>query len=859
MPLMSLAQNQNGRSLDQGGESCATAVQIPGYPFIDNGITGETDDCLGMPFFDVFYWFVAPQTGFYTADVCFSPGGISLRAWLNGCGNPNIPMLPNGQCGNNTQPTLQLHLAAGQTVYFEVGTALPSIPPQPYVFSLQGPPPENPQIQLNEHDLVFPATHVGDVSAATVTVANVGSGTLNVQIEPTSPAFVVEPSLLALAAGESQPVTLLFMPFFDHDFTATALFRSNSVVQPVDSVRMTGTGCPPVSLPLPPRLFDAGASDAIYWAMPWDQNAQSTEYAVEFSEDNFMSAMFVQPAIGHGSDPAYLTASMWAVMAHGAITGLSPNTTCQVRLRARDCTGLEIIGPSATMTTRPAFNPGSLPFGLTIRSVNADSIELNWQPLDEEAHHNGFVDVTVYVDESVNGPGQPVAVTTANSIRLPVTSPRSFYSVRANFSGTFAGIHPYIAWPPEGALLSGSNTVIVNDFLHVNEWDSFRVDVNGQFVGSNRNCPWSESGVRGIPVDFGQFDHGPAMIQVTVVTPQGVVVTVAGLVMIQSTGHAEFVPHYYELPRPMASADTANVQPPSAGGVVNYLWEMSKVDERYGTSISFDWPASADSLVLIHCSPIPDMKILTEDPNWYKYAAEPAGVKTVTFDPVVWVWGIHCCCDDMTILSAGTANGDYGGTKNFPLGAIVRCDPETRDYFIGFSFEIEATIKWELAEDFIICYWGQDCKRTSTTETGSCNNAGVFQPAVPPETETSHKEHGGNDYPRDGANWGNDDYRPDNHGETLDMSQLIKGTVRWLDVPNIRGTRPRNRAIRDTRHAAFSARIDPQCQPVNIICCQQWEVEWDVTICPGCVVTQTVAPRIFNQSTPADCPTLAEN
>jgi len=115
---------QSGRtpsSLDQGGETCATATVISGEPYSTTGILGAYDDCVYMrPYYDVFYRYTVPSTGQYQIDMCASTGDTYLRLWLDGTCCTGSTTYNDDSCGDY-DPKLIVGLTSGQTIYIECG------------------------------------------------------------------------------------------------------------------------------------------------------------------------------------------------------------------------------------------------------------------------------------------------------------------------------------------------------------------------------------------------------------------------------------------------------------------------------------------------------------------------------------------------------------------------------------------------------------------------------------------------------------------------------------------------------------------------------------------------------------------
>jgi hypothetical protein len=134
-----------GESTRNGGETCASAFVIPALPFSESGSLGNTDDCAGRPYYDIFYTYTAVQSGNHTFDMCGSPGDTYMRLWTGGtcCGGTSVT--DDNSCGSDFDPTVTINLTAGQMIYIECGRYQQSGYPGTYVFHANGPltPPAN--------------------------------------------------------------------------------------------------------------------------------------------------------------------------------------------------------------------------------------------------------------------------------------------------------------------------------------------------------------------------------------------------------------------------------------------------------------------------------------------------------------------------------------------------------------------------------------------------------------------------------------------------------------------------------------------------------------------------------------------
>jgi hypothetical protein len=105
----------------QGGETCATATSVTALPWNVSGVLGQTDDCVGTPYFDVFYVMTAPAAGSYTFDMCNSYGDTYIKIWTSGTCCSGSYVTGDDECGG-LDPSISVTLALGQVVYIECGS-----------------------------------------------------------------------------------------------------------------------------------------------------------------------------------------------------------------------------------------------------------------------------------------------------------------------------------------------------------------------------------------------------------------------------------------------------------------------------------------------------------------------------------------------------------------------------------------------------------------------------------------------------------------------------------------------------------------------------------------------------------------
>jgi len=715
--------------------------------------------------------------------------------------------------------------------------------------------------------LIMLTTYVGMSTMMSFPITNTGAEPLCIDsLRTNGHIFTASVPPLQLGPGEGFVVDVVFSPTFEYDFEGEVTIYHAQATQAKTKVMLLATACTPASPPPPPILHTAGSPHHLYFSMPWDPlNSETTKYAVEYSSDGFATSNWVAPSPAmYPPDPVFVTLGMWGQGGRGVISGLAPAASYEVRLRTQDCAGTVAIGPSAMMATEPAFDLVTDP-DLTIQVVHPDSVRLSWNPVITESLGRNVQGLTwgVYFGTLIDLSDDLIGTTTTGSYVFGDVDSlqQGYFVVRALGEEVLNQPHPFISWPPANSELAGLNTVVIQDYLHQSLWDSFTVvldpETDAILLGSSHRNPWDLAEKNAVAYDFSAVTPGPHTIRATVFDPSAGSFTSDIHIIARSLFQRDFNVNWDQL-RYLYLLDTVGVTWQMPYAPTDVLWETSK-GQRYGSPavVEYEPTNPLDSLVLIKIK-IPTLqRYLSEYDDWFDdNTQEFAGVEQE--EPVkVPKVNISCCCDNLEIRTAGVSDGTYCGQKNVPLGATVTC--AGGNYEVSFAFEVVLTLKYFISEVPADCYWGQDAKGDRSAEIGTCKN-GAFVPLKPPDREEFHKEYGGVEYPRGGAAYGNDDYRPDRHGGTLDQSQQIRGKVRWWDKPGVEGPLPGGGlAIRYTANDAFFARADPQCQPVNIECCRSWEIVWDVTFCADCSIIQTTPPTFQNEQTPLTCPALAAN
>lgn len=851
------------------GETVYNPIPIPSLPFSAFGATtGHCNDndvaCPdpGSQSPDVVYSYTPPQNMQVTISLCGSDFDTKLYV-LNGT---TLVGCNDNSCGQASE-IQGLTLSSGvpySIVIDGAGGASGN-----YALSVSQFVPCQGTAQVNTTGISFPPTNVGTTSNQTLLVTNTGTGNLCVSnVTTTGHIWTVSPTTFTLSSGQQQPVTVTFLPTFEHDFSGMIEIVSSDGAHPRDSVRVSGTGCKTAIAPPPPILRNAGSPSAAYFSMPWDQNGQKTEYAVEVSQNNFGTSWYLDVHPGTYPTKQYHQAGVWGTQGSGYMGGLLPNTAYQVRLWTRDCTGREVNGPAASITTATDIVMRDTT-KLVISVVNSDTVQLNWNSALVDVNNlpvknEGFA---VYRGPRADSINEFLGQTSTGFMRVPTgTNTRAFFRVEPVLYDAYTGPKPFISWPPDGAHLTGNMFVDIQDLIHSDEWTSFTVTIDSAntqaLVGSSLKNPWSYGGRESASTDFGRFPSGPHVITASVLYGNNQTVSDSIHVVIEPRTDATFTGSYDESHH-MFSADTAGVQN-LPNDVTDILWPISTVGERFGPHINFEWKPTFDSLNLLKPFIQRDSKVLSTDALWFYNPLENAAFVPTTTHPI-WIWVyIACCCIDIDIATAGNVAGNYpvGGGPT-PLGPVVSCNAATGDFEVGFGWEVTVIYHYYLSFIPANCYSGQDAKGDRTRTPIVCVHIPLDGTVEIPAglTRTGHKNYGGTDYPAGGAGYGNDDYRHDNNGGYLDESNLIGGIVRWYDEPSSSGTLPKGTGMRLTANDHFLCRADPECPPIPpVLCCKEWDCAWDVTFCQNCSQTiQHTPPTFTGPAVPGACPALAGN
>jgi hypothetical protein len=695
-------------------------------------------------------------------------------------------------------------------------------------------PPCGGIISLSEDSLVFAPAYIGSLSVGSVIVTNAGTEPLCVDsVTTTGHVWQAIPSSFIVAPGQLFPVQVNFLPTFDHAFEGVIEFFSSDPEKPRDSIIVSGTGCHPAVEPPGPILHSAACPTAIYFELPLDSNREMTKYMVESSLDNFATSDVLPCYAPYEDDPFWVSAVHWGKYGQGVILDLEASTTYQVRLHAKDCTGIELIGPAASIATEPAIEVATEP-ELTIMYVNENTIRLHWNPQVADSAGNELPNIGyfVYIGDDPDTVDSLVDWSLNGTVDMALNSwQRGFLTVDPVLEGIYDQPCPFISWPPEGATVEGWNCIVLQDFVHFSQWDSFRIEVNGILVGSSFDNPWGWNSRRMSCIDFREVSSGPATIHAVVVDKHNRVFEDMCYVTVFNSGFPDFDAQYDSILQRF-SLDTLNiaVDPQT---IREIYWPTSTAGERYGGHITFDWDTTRDSVTVVLPFTILDGKILNEEGiGIHNNDTNKVAVVPKQAEPAVEKRMLGQCCESVAIT----------------LGEIIHTCTRVQ-HKIDVGVKVEFTYR-NVEERTATPTHGQDAKGDRVYTKGTCTkdaqDSVVFtpNPSTPevPNPVTVHKRHNNTNYPYGGTEWGNDDYRGGEAKWDINHNRLS-----WGDSPDDPVWRVKGQASRIVSHNKFKVWARPKCPELaNGACCKTFEINWDVVCCKDGSTKVNVAPAITN-------------
>ena len=148
-------------------ETCAGAIHVvPNLPYSYSGNLGYFNDCSEGPYFDVFFNVTIPVTGLYNFNMCNSYSDTWMKVYTDGiCCSENY-VYGNDECGN-ADPSINVNLTAGQTVFVECGTLSYSYGAcYAYNFNITPPPPQNETCAGSISPRTFPYSYSGNLGVS---------------------------------------------------------------------------------------------------------------------------------------------------------------------------------------------------------------------------------------------------------------------------------------------------------------------------------------------------------------------------------------------------------------------------------------------------------------------------------------------------------------------------------------------------------------------------------------------------------------------------------------------------------------------------------------------------------------------
>ncbi|MBL0062292.1 MAG: lamin tail domain-containing protein, partial [bacterium] len=611
-----------------------------------------------------------------------------------------------------------------------------------------------------ESNNTLPDTYVNQTVIGEISIRNTGPNPTCIELTGTYSDifFVVAPPPSVIQPNDVATIQVGFTPPAAGDFFGIVFIKQSDGSNPL-RIELEGHGCQPVTAPPALILSPATASHTLQFNLPWDPlNGADTDYAIEYSSDGFTTTMFVDFPFGSSIYPVFKTAPMWGKSSGHIISGLEPSTAYEARLITRDCMGVMAPGPSVIETTLEMLSLQSMsPIDLTIRPLGNDLIRLQWDPLiiaDNGRDLQGAQWVVLY------GPTEAtidqILTTTTNGVfDIDISGLPSigFYAVQAVADNVLNTPQPIIAWPPDGARVAGENMIVLSDFLHSNLWLNYEIwlDMSGDAVllGTENMNPWNLTGKTAIPVDFSHVTPGPHTLTAHVNFVDGNFADIVHNIEIVPLPSVNFVAGF-DAGAGLFTVDTTGVQglwSPST----DIIWVTSQAGTYAGGQATFPWYPGMDSLIVVNPYPVFIERVITESSTIPEDPLLNGGVTTIALTPgdfdIPWIT-IRCCCEGMLLRTGGVSHGVYGDEEDIPLGPVLTC--KDGNYEVGFSFEMVVFIRFEIADAWEMCYWGQDAKGDRTRETVTCTGGPPptgFAPLDPPVTRVRHKNYGGTDYP----------------------------------------------------------------------------------------------------------------
>ncbi len=810
---------------------------------------------------DVTYSWTIPATGQYRISTC--TGSVMtpiLTVYQNTC--PTVPQNPGdficgayANCGNYSE-VVTPQLAGGSPVLIVVDGWSPTANGS-YTLRIESVvPPCVGSLLAGPREIAFDPTPIGTVAHRSLTINNVdATNALCVTgIGDNAWTFAGSPYSFVVPPNSFQMVDVTFHAQISGQHAEWLYIYSSDPARPVDSILCSGDGYRPLSSPQTVEIaFTRGESAAV--RLPWDDNGHTTQYAIEYSSDNFATSKFLHPYGGSETMPHFVTIDLWGSLGRSSLYNLQPSTNYAVRLHAKDIANNVLIGPAANLTTTPQILVDSTRFKLVIQVIDANSAELNWDPnvLDlsgEPVDVDGFA---VFADDDFLGDSQLLAVDDVPPFIVTFDNLRRLYFVRPLLPGTPGRSGAFISYPPDGARVAGEVSIFAQDGGEEESWldafmeteDSFGAPFVFWTLNNNRT---GEAGLYGGAVNFDDLGSGPKQIRLQVTDGFGLIRRDSITVYAYPSSQADYTVTYDGVTGKVRLDTTGLVN--VHGSLLAIKWLLSDHGTIHGPRAVITPPLHAtDDMEEVTAIPIGDQKTITLgrkkreiDLGGYNIILPSGDISTVLHGNAV----AHCEAISVNADSTQGLTGTYAAIPapfadqaQLPLGRYVRIKDNA--FRVGVGFEVCIDLKWKIVLDGIGAFWGQDCKRTTSLSTGYCPeppDTASFVPLSLPAL--THKRYAGVDYPFAGFAFGNDNYRPSSPSPFTDYGSNQR--ICWWDFPSESGRLTDGWGQRLERQAGFFARFSPSASNPESYCCTCWQLEWDVVFCEDNSVRELISP-----------------
>ncbi|MCL4305328.1 hypothetical protein KJZ99_05395 [bacterium] len=724
------------------------------------------------------------------------------------------------------------------------------------------------QITISATSLEWAATGVGVPVQQTVEIMNTGPDNLCIfNVTSTSPAWIVSWNPSPLPPGGVTSLLIDFFPFHDRDYFGTIEIFSSDENSPRDSIKVRGEACQAALPPGAPQIHSSGSPYMFYYSIPWDENPESVEYAIQVRKMPEGDTFYGDPDGGHSEVPVFNLLSVRRGVSGranqvGAVGELEPSSFYEVRLLTRDCMGNVFEGPPMPVATQSEIHEAAIE-ELTINATShGGPVELRWNPQVTDVNQVPlpFDGYFIFAGNHPDSIDQLYAESYDNSIELPAVDSKKLFTVYARTNGTHFGIAPFFFWPPDNAPLYGVNTVMLRDAANWDEWSSVQIQIDsmGFWVDLLSLGPDELPGREGVDiiVDFDQYGVGPRMIQANVTDIQGVVYSVIKMVNVLSRPYAEFSASYDPAMRTFTLLAT-NISTPVP--LVDIWWPLSTVDERYGPAMQFESKLGEPQLHIVKPIPLFASKILNEEQPWPLESDATYGVKVDDNAPGNFqVIGSESpaspCCKDIEVAYF---NANTGFDSCFVSCKASGQNPGSKTCRAGCRFYFN--ILWEWNPGVFNTSWAVHSKYTESHWDGTCAPGpdGPVFTAAEGDARTKTKDFK-NQHSYEGATTAvlnsSNTPKPQKQG-TNDDGKAYGKTPAWTSDKNGKQAEPvsqhkKDTTLRNGRSMAVRLKGDyyfrvvatDECPSAD--CDKEYRVNFDIVCCQDCDTIVTTSPSV---------------